>query len=70
MEAPMDWLIRDPESHWKIGDTLDFRIGGHLFDRGIVQEILGSGIYRVDLESGHVTVQKAVIAGCWTTLRA
>jgi hypothetical protein len=54
-----DWLIRDRERQWQVGDILEIRLQGQLIDRGIVQEIILNNIYRLDLESGPFEVLKA-----------
>jgi hypothetical protein len=54
-----EWLIRDRERQWQIGDILEIRLQGQLIDRGVVQEIILNNIYRLDLESGPFEVLKA-----------
>ena len=54
-----DWLIRDRERQWQVGDMLEIRLQGQLIDRGVVQEIILNNIYRLDLESGPFEVLKA-----------
>jgi hypothetical protein len=54
-----DWLIRDRERQWQVGDILEIRLQGQLIDRGVVQEIILNNIYRLDLESGPFEVLKA-----------
>jgi hypothetical protein len=54
-----EWLIRDRERQWQVGDILEIRLQGQLIDRGVVQEIILNNIYRLDLESGPFEVLKA-----------